>query len=231
MVQFSWYRDCIAESGAQFKMCATKRGVMLKGKHLVMIAAAIGLLIGPIPSEATVILQAVAGTVQVGGPGGVGKDFGPRKVPHMPPGVGSPPQFVFDQDAGPPADTRRYEADFDFPNDGIVHLTLRYLPGQSTALGPTIWRFDDFDFGTMSGKIPNRDSVVLTVAGPTPASKALFMNGLGLQIILGPTSAAEQGRWEFDINFVSTSSTAPTPGTIFLIGVGLLGLARTRRRS
>ena len=95
---------------------------MLKGKHLVMIAAAIGLLIGPIPSEATVILQAVAGTVQVGGPGGVGKDFGPRKVPHMPPGVGSPPQFVFDQDAGPPADTRRYEADFDFPNDGIVYF-------------------------------------------------------------------------------------------------------------
>jgi len=195
---------------------------MFSGKYLVAIAAAIGLLMSAASSDASLILNDVLASLNAGTL--VVTDASPADPPG---GITLGTEFSFTQG---PSHIRIYEADFDNITNGVVRLSLRYLAVPMSGFDAT-WEFTFMpSFWGMDGKI---DTVVAANGNPAGASNPqLFNNGQTLIISLDGSLSTEFDRvWDFTINAVPLTPTpAPEPGTLFLIGVGLLGFARARRR-
>ena len=194
---------------------------MFPGKHLVAIAASIGLLMSAASSDASLILEDVLASLSAGAL--VVTDASPADSPG---GITLGTEFSFNQGPSP---IRFYEADFDNITDGEVRLSLRYLAVPMSGFDAT-WEFTFMpSFWGMDGKI---ETVVAANGNEAGASDPeLFNDGQTLMITLDGSLSTEFDRtWDFTINAVS-SMPASEPGTLFLIGVGLLGFARARRRS
>ncbi len=190
---------------------------MVQRKHLVALATAIGLLISATPSHATLILQSIAASVQVGA--GM-MDFPSTLIDDAP---APEKEFEFVHLPG------TYQANFDFVTDGHVRLILRYFRDATGTLGPAIWDFTQFDWG-MTGRIAGVDPAGGNPGGTPPPM--VSPDGQALRIVLPPLTPFEgDTTWDFTIRAMAAPGAAPAPGTILLVGVGVLGLARARRRS
>ena len=196
---------------------------MVHGKHLVVIAAAIGLLSAAAPSDAALILQNVTGslTVDTSPAGGFTNEF--RNI------AGAPePEFIFLQDRV--QGKREYVADLDNTSPGQVDLRLDYFAPTQPSPFMATWQFDFVPSSwLMNGMI---STVVPGGANPGGATVDPLTNN-NQTLVISLDGDLDQGEslisWIFTITAVPDTA-APEPGTLLLIGVGLLGLARTRRR-
>jgi len=196
---------------------------MLQGKRLSIVLAALVLSVSTTPADASLILDKFTGALTL-------KDTLGNIINTLSPAekfiTGPLPQFQLLQETG-----RLHVATF-LPSASAMTttLTLQYqLFSNPGPFAEATWIFTNF-FGP--GMTPANITSV-TTNGTFPTGKEVFPvvspDMDMIKIVLPSGFSGEIAEWGFVIS-ADAASAAPEPGTLLLLGAGLLGLSRMRRR-